>query len=52
MQSLFLRFLKLDIEKKPHSLQPITANLLSRIEELVGEEDIDPDAPLLPEDDD
>jgi antitoxin PrlF len=52
MRSQFLRFLALDITQKPHSLQPITADLLSRIEELVGDEDIDLNAPLQPEDDD
>jgi hypothetical protein len=47
-----LRLLELDITQKPNSLQPITADFLNRIKELVGEEDIDLEAPLLPEDDD
>lgn len=52
MVPIFLRFLGIDIEQNPHRLQPVTTDLLARINDLVGDEDIDLDAPLLPEDDD
>lgn len=52
MKALFVQFLNLDIEQNPYRLKPITENLLGRIDDLVGDEDIDLDAPLLPEDDD
>lgn len=52
MVPIFLRFLGIDIEQHPSRLKPITTGLLARIDALVGDEDIDIDAPLLPEDDD
>lgn len=52
MRAVFLRFLDMDIDKHQGRLQPVTVDLLSRIDDLVGGEDIDLDAPLLPEDDD
>ena len=52
MEPVFLRFLELDIEQNSQRLQPVTSDLLAQIDALVGDEDIDIDAPLLPEDDD
>jgi antitoxin PrlF len=48
----FLNLLGADIEKNPNRLQPVTSELLDRINALVGDDDIDLDAPLLSEDDD
>lgn len=52
MLALFLNFLGRDAEQTPHRVQPVTADLLARIDALVGDEDIDINTPLLPEDDD
>lgn len=52
LRAFFLRFLDMDIERNPHRLQPVTVGLVERIDALIGDDDIDLDAPLLPEDDD
>jgi antitoxin PrlF len=46
----FLNFLARDIEKNPQHLQAISADLVSRVQSLVSEVDIDLDAPLSDED--
>ncbi len=46
----FLDFLARDIASHPERLQPIDDNLLSRIHSLVGDMDIDLDAPLSADD--
>jgi antitoxin PrlF len=46
----FLNFLAQDIEKNPQQLQVISGDLVSRIQSLVADVDIDLDAPLLDED--
>ena len=48
----FLALLGADIKRNPQRLQPFTPALLARIKALIGSEDIDLNAPLLPEDDD
>jgi hypothetical protein len=47
----FLNLLGMDIDNNPDRLRPVTGELRDRITELVGDDDIDIDAPLLPEDD-
>ncbi len=47
----FLRFLARDIQDDPQRLKAATPELLSRIQNLVGDVDIDLDAPLNDEDD-
>lgn len=42
----FLDFLASDIIKNPHHLKSISANLVSHIQSLVSEVDVDLDAPL------
>ena len=42
----FLTFLANDIEQNPQRLKAVTPELVSRIQELVGDIDIDLDAPL------
>jgi antitoxin PrlF len=46
----FLNFLARDIEKNPQHLQAISSNLVSRVESLVSEVDLDLNAPLSDED--
>ncbi|MDJ0573124.1 MAG: type II toxin-antitoxin system PrlF family antitoxin [Pleurocapsa sp. MO_192.B19] len=46
----FLDFLAQDMEQNPQHLQPITSQTLDRIQSLVGDVDIDLDAPLSNED--
>jgi antitoxin PrlF len=49
----FLQFLANDIEQNPHRLQPISAELMARIERLTAnvDADLDLNAPLPPDDD-
>lgn len=49
----FLQFLANDIEQNPHRLQPLSAELMARIERLTAnvDADLDLNAPLLPDDD-
>lgn len=42
----FLEFLAKDMQQHPARIQPISQNLVSRIHELVGDNDVDLDAPL------
>ena len=46
----FLSFLAQDMEKNPQHLQPISTETLKRVQSLVGDIDIDLDAPLADED--
>lgn len=46
----FLNFLARDIEKNPRHLQAISSDLVSRVQSLVAEVDLDLDAPLSDED--
>jgi antitoxin PrlF len=46
----FLRFLADDIQHNPHHVKVVTPELASRIQNLVGDIDIDLDAPLADED--
>ena len=46
----FLNFIARDIEKNPQHLQAISSDLVSRIQSLVAEVDLDLDAPLSDED--
>lgn len=46
----FLNFLARDIEKNPQHLQALSADLISHVQSLVLDVDIDLDAPLLDED--
>ncbi|MGH2414777.1 MAG: type II toxin-antitoxin system PrlF family antitoxin [Microcystaceae cyanobacterium] len=46
----FLNFLARDIEKNPQRLKAIGSDLVSRVQSLVSEVDLDLDAPLLDED--
>jgi antitoxin PrlF len=46
----FLNFLVRDIEKNPQHLQAISSDLVSRVQSLVSEVDLDLDAPLSDED--
>lgn len=46
----FLDFLERDIEKNPHHVQPITSDLLERVQALIADVDVDLDAPLSDED--
>lgn len=46
----FLNFLARDIEKNPQHLQAISSDLVSRVQSLVAEVDLDLDAPLSNED--
>ncbi|MDJ0687172.1 MAG: type II toxin-antitoxin system PrlF family antitoxin [Xenococcaceae cyanobacterium MO_188.B32] len=48
--SKFLSFLAQDMEKNPQYLQPISRETLQRVRSLVGDVDIDLDAPLSDED--
>jgi len=47
----FLAFLEHDIAARPQGVRPLDDALLQRIGALVGDEDVDLDAPLDPEDD-
>lgn len=49
----FLQFLANDIEQNPHRLQPLSAELMARIERLTVnvDADLDLNAPLPPDDD-
>lgn len=49
----FLQFLADDIERNPHRLQPLSAELMARIARLTVnvDEDLDLNAPLPPDDD-
>lgn len=46
----FLNFLARDIEKNPRNLQALSADLISHVQSLVLDVDVDLDAPLLDED--
>jgi antitoxin PrlF len=46
----FLNFLVQDLEENPQHIQPLTAKTLTRVQSLVGDLDIDLDAPLSDED--
>jgi antitoxin PrlF len=46
----FLNFLARDIEKNPQHLQAISSDLVSRVQSLVFDVDLDLDSPLLDED--
>lgn len=46
----FLNFLARDIEKNPQHLQAISSDLVSRVQSLVAEVDLELDAPLSDED--
>lgn len=46
----FLNFLAQDIEKNPQHLQSISSDLVSHVQSLVAEVDLDLDAPLSDED--
>ncbi len=46
----FLNFIEQDIKQNPHHLQTISADLVSRVQSLVSEVDVDLDAPLSDED--
>ena len=46
----FLNFLALDIEKSPQSLQALGSDLVERVQALVGQIEVDLDAPLSDED--
>ncbi len=46
----FLNFLARDIEKNPQHLQAISSDLVSRVQSLVAEVDLEVDAPLSDED--
>lgn len=46
----FLNFLARDIEKNPKHLKAISSNLVSHVQSLVSEVDLDLDAPLSDED--
>lgn len=46
----FLDFLAQDIEQNPQQIQPITSETLDRVQSLVGDMNIDLDAPLSDED--
>jgi antitoxin PrlF len=46
----FLNFLAQDVEKNPQHLQAISSDLVSRVQSLVFDVDLDLDAPLLDED--
>ena len=45
-----LQMLDGHISAHPEQLQPMTPDLVARLEELVGAADVDPDAPLAAED--
>jgi antitoxin PrlF len=47
---LFLKFIARDMEQNPHHLQAINSDLVSRVQSLVSEVDLDLDAPLSDED--
>ncbi|MCG6133840.1 MAG: type II toxin-antitoxin system PrlF family antitoxin [Nostoc sp. LLA-1] len=47
---MFLNFLTRDIEKNPQHLKAISSDLVSRVQSLVCEVDLDLDAPLSDED--
>jgi antitoxin PrlF len=46
----FLNFLALDIEKNPQNLQALDSDLVERVQALVGQVEVDLDAPLSDED--
>ena len=46
----FLNFIAQDIEQNPQHIQPITSETLERVQSLVGDMNIDLDAPLSDED--
>jgi antitoxin PrlF len=46
----FLNFLARDIEKNPQHLKALSPDLVSRVQSLVSDVDLDLDAPLLDED--
>ena len=46
----FLDFLSHDMDRNPHHIQPITTETLARVHSLVGDIEIDLDAPLSDED--
>jgi len=46
----FLNFLARDIEKNPQHLKALSSDLVSRVQSLVSEVELDLDAPLLDED--
>jgi antitoxin PrlF len=46
----FLNFLAQDIERNPHHLQAIGTDLISRVQSLVADVEVDLDAPLSDED--
>ncbi|MCC5898092.1 MAG: type II toxin-antitoxin system PrlF family antitoxin [Phormidium sp. BM_Day4_Bin.17] len=46
----FLEFLARDIAQNPQCLQPVSTNLLSRVQSLLGDVDVSLDEPLADED--
>lgn len=46
----FLNFIAQDIEKNPQYIQPISSDLVSHVQSLVAEVEVDLDAPLSDED--
>jgi antitoxin PrlF len=46
----FLNFLARDMEKNPQHLQAISSDLISRVQSLISDVNLDLDAPLLDED--
>jgi antitoxin PrlF len=46
----FLNFLARDMKKNPQSLQTVSSDLVSHVQSLVSDVDLDLDAPLLDED--
>lgn len=46
----FLALLSQDMDRNPHQIQPITTETLDRVQSLVGDIEIDLDAPLSDED--
>ena len=50
MLNLFLNFLERDIQNNPENLQAIDSDLISYVQSLFVDEDINIDAPIIDED--